>query len=211
MHTEIGHYQCCSLWCCGAVYDNSSVWSCWQFSLLSHFYLCSHISFKKQISDYELSWMCTWNESTNSLLSSSERTISQCSKYKCCMIPQPYWTWKTHSYSLALCTNDTWPSMEWSGNCNERLIRKRLYFHTLLGLYMYTLNYKTTVNLPMPLNNFSDHECWNWYIKMTRQAAPKLSVVSCSSDCSSMHYSHGNVMWTIHYYILCINITIHWH
>lgn len=29
---------------------------------------------------------------TNCLLSSSERTISQCSKYKCCMIPQPYWT-----------------------------------------------------------------------------------------------------------------------
>ena len=44
MYIEIGHYQCCSFCCCGAVYDNSSVWSCWQFSLLSHFYLLqSHL------------------------------------------------------------------------------------------------------------------------------------------------------------------------
>ena len=43
MYAELGHYECCSLCCCGVVYDNSSVWSCWQF-LLSHFYLLqSHL------------------------------------------------------------------------------------------------------------------------------------------------------------------------
>ena len=63
---------------------------------------------------------------------------------------------KTHSLdSLALCTNDTWPFMEWSGNCNERLIRKRLgsYFHALLGLYVHFVMY-------ILIKQLQDHVFW---------------------------------------------------
>ena len=57
MYTEIGHvhFAVVVLFMTIVLCDHVD-----SFLIISTF--CSHISFKKQISDYKLSWMCTWND-----------------------------------------------------------------------------------------------------------------------------------------------------
>ena len=86
-------------------------------------------------------------------------------------------------------------------------IRKH-YFHKITRLSVLT----STIAIvpPIPQITSNSVNCWNWYIhKVTWQAAAKLSIASCFSNCSSIHSHMARChIYTNNTIYLSINITI---